>query len=324
MERGYGKEMEAEHVRDTKVKRMKMKKARRKMNWGLTVLAIPGFAFLAAFYYVPLIGIVIPFKQVDYAKGIWGSDWVGFKNFEFLFKSQDAFRITRNTLCLNAMFITLTLVSAIFLAILMNELTRKKIKIYQTAMFIPYFVSWVVASYVVYAMLSPDMGVIPNLMESAGKDPINFYATPKVWPVILTIAYLWKNIGYMTLLFYATLISIDSSYLEAAAIDGANRRQQVFKIMIPYMMPTIVMMALLQIGKIFYSDFGMFYFLTRNSGALYSTTDVIDTYVYRALRVTGDIGISSAAALYQSIVGFILVLVSNLIVKKRNNDYAIF
>lgn len=316
--------MEAGYVKNKRTKKAGLIKSQRKMNWGLTVLAVPGFLFLLAFYYAPLIGIVIPFKRVDYAKGIWASDWVGFENFEFLFKSQDAFRITRNTLCLNAVFITLTLAAAIFLAILMNELTRRKIKVYQTAMFIPYFVSWVVASYVVYAMLSPDLGVIPNLMEAAGKEPVNFYATPEVWPVILTIAYLWKNIGYMTLLFYATLISIDSSYLEAAAIDGANRRQQVFRIMIPYMMPTIVMMTLLQIGKIFYSDFGMFYFLTRNAGALYETTDVIDTYVYRALRVTGNIGISSAAALYQSIVGFALVLISNLIVKKRNKDYAIF
>lgn len=297
---------------------------KQKMNWGLMILAIPGLIFLVAFYYVPLLGIVIPFKKVDYAKGIWNSDWVGLKNFKFLFESQDAFRITKNTICMNAVFIVLTLVVAIMMAILMYELSRKMVKIYQTAMFIPYFVSWVVASYIVYAMLSPDMGVIPQMMEAQGNTPINFYFTPKVWPIILTIAYLWKNIGYMTLLFYATLINIDSSYLEAASIDGANKRQQIFHILIPYMMPTIVMMAILQIGKIFYSDFGMFYFLTRNSGALYATTDVIDTYVYRALRVTGDIGISSAAALYQSLVGFVLVLITNMIVKKKNKDYAIF
>lgn len=299
-------------------------KQKRKLNWGLVTLAVPGVVFLIAFYYVPLVGIIIPFKRIDYAKGIWKSDWIGFKNFEFLFKSQDAFRITRNTIGMNAIFIALTLVLAVLLAIMMYELSRKMVKIYQTALFIPYFISWVVASYIVYAMLSPDMGVIPNMMKAQEKTPINFYFTPEVWPVILTIAYLWKNIGYMTLLFYATLISIDSSYLEAAAIDGANKRQQIFNILLPHMMPTIVMMTILQIGKIFYSDFGMFYFLTRNSGALYSTTDVIDTYVYRALRVTGDIGISSAAALYQSVVGFILVLATNLIVKKRDKNYAIF
>lgn len=305
-------------------KKKKKKKPKQKMNWSLFLLALPGLIFLIAFYYVPLTGLVIPFKRIDYAKGIWGSDWVGLKNFEFLFKSQDAFRITRNTLCLNAVFITLTLVAAIALAILMYELSRRMVKIYQTAMFIPYFISWVVASYIVYAMLSPDMGAIPRMLKSSGGTAPNFYFEPSYWPIILTIAYIWKNIGYMTLLFYATLISIDSSYVEAAAIDGANKLQQIFNILIPYMMPTIVMMAILQIGKIFYSDFGMFYFLTRNSGALYATTDVIDTYVYRALRVTGDIGISSAAGLYQSIVGFVLVLVTNLIVRKRNSDYAIF
>lgn len=300
------------------------KRKRKKVNKGLLALAAPGLLFLLAFYYVPLLGIIIPFKKIDYSKGILRSDWAGLKNFEFLFKSQDAFRITRNTICLNGIFIFLTLAVSILLAILMYELGRKQVKIYQTAMFIPYFVSWVVASYIVYAMLSPDMGVIPKMMKAHGEAPVNFYFTPEIWPVILTLAYLWKNIGYMTLLFYATLINIDSSYMEAAAIDGANSRQQITNILIPYMMPTIVMMTLLQIGKIFYSDFGMFYFLTRNSGALYSTTDVIDTYVYRALRVTGDIGISSAAALYQAVVGFVLVLVTNLIVKKRNKDYAIF
>lgn len=302
----------------------KPKKQKQKMNWSLFMLALPGLIFLIAFYYVPLTGLVIPFKRIDYAKGIWGSDWVGLKNFEFLFKSQDAYRITRNTICLNAVFITLTLATAILLAILMYQLSRKMVKLYQTLMFIPYFISWVVASYIVYAMLSPDMGAIPRMMKAASGSAPNFYFEPSYWPAILTIAYLWKNIGYMTLLFYATLIGIDSSYVEAAAIDGANRRQQIFHILVPYMMPTIVMMTILQIGKIFYSDFGMFYFLTRNSGALYATTDVIDTYVYRALRVTGDIGISSAAGLYQSIVGFILVLITNLIVRKKNSDYAIF
>lgn len=307
-----------------RAKTTKTKKRRIRWNWGLTSLAVPGLAFLIAFYYVPLAGIIIPFKQIDYAKGIWDSDWIGLKNFEFLFKSQDAYRITRNTIGLNAVFIAITLLLAILLAILMYELSRKMVKLYQTAMFIPYFISWVVASYIVYAMLSPDMGVLPNLMKAHGSTPTNFYFTPGVWPIILTIAYVWKNIGYMTLLFYATLISVDSSYLEAAAIDGANKRQQVAHILIPHMMPTIVMMTILQIGKIFYSDFGMFYFLTRNSGALYATTDVIDTYVYRALRVTGNIGTSAAAALYQSVVGFILVLITNLIVKKRDKNYAIF
>ena len=295
-----------------------------KINWGLVILALPGMIFLIAFYYIPLFGIVIPFKQIDYSKGILGSDWVGLKNFKFFFGSQDAWRITRNTLGLNFIFITLTMLLSVIMALLLFELGRNAVKIYQTALFVPYFISWVVASYILYAMISPEMGAVTNMMKSMGKIPENLYYKPEIWPVILTLAYLWKNVGYMTLLFYTALIGIDSSYFEAAAIDGADKIQLMLKISIPYIKPVIIMMTLLQIGKIFYSDFGMFYFLTRNSGGLYATTDVIDTYVFRALRVTGDIGMSSAVGLFQSFVGLILVLTSNLIVKKSNPDHAIF
>ena len=308
------------------VTQTKKKKRFKKINWGLVTLMLPGLIFLLAFYYVPMFGLVIPFKQIDYAKGIWGSDWSDplLKNFEFLFKSQDALRITKNTIGLNAIFIVITMILSVLLAVLLYELSGRLVKVYQTAMFVPYFVSWIVASYIVYAFLSPGLGAIPNLIEAQGGTPPNFYSESSWWPLILTIAYLWKNIGYMTLLYYASLISIDSEYLEAAAIDGANKVQRVFKILIPHITPVIIMMTLLQIGKIFFADFGMFYFLPKNSGALYPTTDVIDTYVYRALRVTGDIGLSSAAGLYQSVVGFVLVLVSNLIVKKKSPENAIF
>lgn len=303
----------------------KTKQAKKKrMNWNLMLLAVPGLLFLLAFYYVPLLGLVIPFKKVDYSMGIWKSPWAGFKNFEFFFKSQDAFRITRNTLLLNFTFITVTLVLAVILALLMFELTSKKVKIYQTAMFMPYFISWVVASYVLYALISPQMGMIPNVLKDMGQTVPNFYNAPKYWPFILTVSYVWKNIGYMTLLFYATLIGIDSTQYEAAAIDGAGKLKRALHISLPYLKPTIITMALLQIGKIFYADFGMFYFLTKDSGTLYPVTDVIDTYVYRALRVTGDIGMSSAAGLYQSLVGFALVMISNLIVRKIDRDSAIF
>ncbi len=299
-------------------------KQKIKINWGLLTLAIPGLAFLIAFYYVPLFGLIIPFKQIDYAKGILGSDWAGFKNFEFLFKSSDAWRITRNTVCLNALFITVTFLSAVILAILMYNLSRRMVKLYQTLMFIPYFVSWIVAGYVVYAFLGADLGAITNFMESIGIVPPRFYFEAKWWPMILTIAFVWKNVGYYTLLFYATLISIDTSYLEAAAIDGASKLQRVRYILLPHMKPTIITLLILQIGKIFNSDFGMYYFLTKNSGALYETTDVIDTYVFRSLRVTGNIGISSAAALYQSLVGLTLVLITNWVVRKYEKDNAIF
>ena len=297
---------------------------KKKMNWGLGILALPGVLFLLAFSYAPLFGLIIPFKNIDYAKGIFNSDWAGFDNFKFFFSSQDAWRITRNTVLFNFMFIAVTLFLAVVFSLALFELGRRQVKLYQTCTFVPYFVSWVVASYILYAFLSPDMGVIPNMLESMGMDIPNFYNSPEYWPGILLFSYVWKNIGYMMLLFYATLMGIDTTQFEAAAIDGANKFQIVMKISIPFLVPTIILMALLQIGKIFYADFGMFYFLTKDSGTLYATTDVIDTYVYRALRVTGDIGMASAVGLYQSIVGFVLVLGSNLVVRKINRDSALF
>lgn len=302
----------------------KQKRKRRKVNWNLLILAVPGLIFLIAFYYIPLFGLVIPFKQIDYKLGILGSPGAGFSNFEFFFKSQDAFRITKNTLVLNFIFITCTIILSVVLALLLFELSSRKVKVYQTAMFMPYFISWIVASYVLYALISPQIGLIPHLLEGMGLPVPNFYNEPKYWTGILTIAYLWKNVGYMTLLFYASLMGIDSSYFEAAAIDGAGKFKMALKISIPYLKPVIILMTLLQIGKIFYADFGMFYFLTKDSGPLYPVTDVIDTYVYRALRVSGNIGMSSAVGFYQSIMGFILVLTSNLVVRKIDKDSAMF
>ncbi len=303
---------------------MKVKRKKMKMNWGLFVLALPGLIFLIGYYYLPLFGLIIPFKKMDVAKGIFGSEWCGFDNFKFFFNSPDMWTVTRNTLGLNALFITLTLSISVIVALGLFELSKKKVKIFQTCLFVPYFISWVVGSYVIYALLSPDLGVIPNLLERFGVVVPNFYSEPKYWPFILTTSYLWKHVGYNTLIFYATLMGMDTSQHEAASIDGANKIQRIKYICIPHMMPTIVLMGLLLIGKIFYADFGMFWFLPRNSGILYSATDVIDTYVFRMLRVMGNIGMSSAVGLYQSLVGFILVLITNLIVKKRNKDYALF
>ena len=300
------------------------KKKKKPMNWNLLVLAVPGLIFLILFYYLPLFGLILPFKKLDYSKGILGSEWIGFKNFEFFFKSQDAVRVTRNTLVLNFLFITITLVLAVILALFLFELPRNNVKVYQTCLFVPYFISWVVASYVLYALINPTSGMIPHILKEAGQKVPNFYNEKKYWTFFLVVCYVWKNIGYMTLMFYTTLMGMDSTYVEAAELDGANKLQIALHISLPYLKPVIILMTLLQIGKIFYADFGMFYFLTRDSGTLYAVTDVIDTYVYRALRVTGDVGMSSAVGLYQSIVGFILVLVSNLVVRKIDKDSAMF
>lgn len=288
-------------------------------------MAIPGILVLIAFNYLPLVlGWFMPFKKISYSKGIFDSPWCGLDNFKFYFTSQDAFRTTRNTVLLNLLFIAVTIALSVLLALFMFQLNKTSVKIYQTAIFIPYFVSWVVASYILYAFLAPDQGVIGNLLALFGKEKVNFYTRPGAWPVILLICYIWKQVGYHTLLFYASLIGIDASLLEAAAIDGASKAQRMWHVALPHIAPIVIMMTLLSIGKIFYSDFGMFYFLTKDAGALYATTDVIDTYIYRALRVTGDLGLSAAVCLYQSLVGFVLVLISNLIVKKANPDYAMF
>ena len=299
-------------------------KKKKKINLGLMALAIPGMIFLIGFYYVPLFGLIIPFKRMDVAKGIFKSPWVGFKNFEFFFRSPDVWTVTRNTIGLNAIFISITLITSVILALMLFELSERKVKVFQTSMFVPYFISWVVGGYIIYALLSPDLGVIPNLLEKLGREAPNFYNEPKYWTSILSLSYVWKHIGYNTLLFYATLMGMDVALFEAASIDGATRFQRTKGICIPHLMPTIILMTMLMIGKIFYADFGMFYFLPRNSGMLYGVTDVIDTYVFRALRVTGNIGMASAIGLYQSVVGFILVLVSNFLVKRYNKDYSIF
>lgn len=289
-------------------------------------MALPGVALLIACNYVPLTGLVIPFKQIDYSKGIYGSDWTDplFKNFEFFFKSQDAMRVMTNTIVMNLLFITVTLVLSVGLALCLYELKATQVKIYQTCLFVPYFISWVVASYIVYAILAPDMGVLPNLFELFGQKAPQFYNKPEYWRPILLVCYIWKNVGYNTLLYYTTLMGMDSTQFEAAAIDGANKIQRIWYINIPYLKPTMITLTVLNIGKILNADFGMFYFLPKNSGILLSVTDVIDTYVYRALRVTGEIGMSSAMGLFQSVVGFFLVLLTNWIVRKLDEDNALF
>lgn len=308
-----------------------MKKERRlkprfgaKDHFDLFTLAIPGLLFLIAFNYIPLWGVVLPFKEVNYAKSIFQWDWIGFENFEFFFKSGNAWRTIRNTVGLNLLSIAVNTSVGVVLAVLMFELSRKYIKIYQTMMFFPYFVSWIVASYVLHAIISPEMGFLPKLMESWGMEKINFYYEAKYWPFILTLARLWKGIGYQTLLYYASLMSIDPTYFEAAALDGASRFDRFRYIILPHLKHLIIMLTILSLGSIFCGDFSMYYTLTKDIGALYATTDVIDTFVYRALTELGDPGMSAAVGLFQSVVGCILVLLTNFITKKIDPEQAIF
>lgn len=293
-------------------------------NRSLLLLAAPGLLFLLAFNYIPMIGIIIPFKQINYAQGIFGSPWVGLDNFKFLFSSNDIIRATANTVISNFLFIIITLVLSLAFALMLYQLSSAAVKVYQTAFFVPFFLSWVVVSYVVFAFLNPNLGIMNQALAAFGIGHVNWYNAPQYWRAILVLCYLWKNVGYYTVLYYTALLGVDPSYNEASSIDGANKFQQTFKITLPLISPIIVMLVLLQIGRIFFSDFGLFYFIPKDSGALYSVTDVIDTYVFRSLRNTPNLGMTAAAGLYQTVVGFILVLIANKITKKANSDLAIF
>ncbi|WP_227522116.1 ABC transporter permease [Bacillus solitudinis] len=290
------------------------------------IMVTPGLLYLLINNYLPMFGLVIAFKDFKFASGIFGSDWVGLKNFEFLFKTQDAYIITRNTLLYNGFFIILNTVVAIAVAVLLNEIRKVFfVRLYQSIILIPFLISMVVVSYLVYAGLSVESGVLNNtILPLLGLEPISWYMEPKYWPFILTIVNLWKSIGFFTIIFFSAVIGIDKEYYEAATLDGASKLQQIRKITLPLIAPVIVMMTLLSIGRIFYSDFGLFYQVPLNSGMLYNTTNVIDTYVYRGLLQLGDIGMASAAGFYQSVVGFALVLIANLIVRKLSKDNALF
>ncbi len=300
--------------------------ARHRNFMPLYLMMVPGLAYLFINNYIPMAGIVIAFKQVNFRLGILKSPWVGFDNFKFLFTTSDAWVITRNTLGYNILFIILTPVIAIAIAVLLNEMTSKMSKkVYQTVILVPYLISMVVVSYLVYGLLSTDTGFINNSVLGAfGASPVSWYSSPQYWPVILVLVHIWKSFGYSTIIYYATLVGIDKTYYEAAAIDGATRWQQFTHVTLPGLKSTIITLTLLSVGRIFYSDFGLFYQVPMNSGPLFDATNTIDTYVYRGLMQSNNIGMSSAAGFYQSVVGFILVLTANLVVSKISKEDALF
>lgn len=307
-----------------KQKKKEWKKIRKFLP--LYLMMLPGIIYLFINNYIPMSGIVLAFKKYDLKKGVYDSPNIGFKNFEFLFKTKDAWTITRNTLGYNAVFIILGTVVAILIAILLNEIKNEKAKkTYQTLILIPYLISTVVVSYVVYGFLNTQNGFINNsILKPLGLDIISWYSEEKYWPFILILVNLWKGFGYNCIIYYATLIGIDKGYYEAAMIDGASRWQQVKYITLPGLKTTIITLTLMAIGRIFYSDFGLFYQVPMNSGSLIDVTNTIDTYVYRGLTQTNNIGMSAAAGLYQSLVGFILVLTANYVVRKISKENALF
>ena len=301
-------------------------KRRLRRYWPLYLMLLPGTIYIFINNYLPMPGITLAFRQYNFKDGIYKSPFIGLKNFEFLFKTKDAWIITRNTICYNFVFILLGTVSAIAVAILLNEIRSKLArKVYQTCILIPYLVSIVVVSYLVFAFFSSGNGFLNmSVLKPLGIAPVSWYDEPKYWPFILTFVSLWKSIGYNSIMYYAMIVAIDRTYYEAAVMDGAGRWQQIVHITLPGIKPTIVILTLMSIGRIFYSDFGLFYQVPMNSGNLITVTNTIDTYGYRGLMQTGNMGMSSAAGVYQSFIGFVLVILSNLIVKKVDPDSALF
>ena len=294
-------------------------------NLPLTIMALPALVVMFLFRYLPMSGLLLAFKRFSVRKGIFGSDWVAWQNFEFLFKTSDAWVITRNTILYNAFFIALDLVMAVAMAIGLSELLRKRrAKVYQTIFMAPYFLSWVVVSFMAFSLFSVDDGLFNHLLNYFGFSGVNWYAEPGKWPFILTFFQLWKTVGYSTVMYISTLTGISNDYYEAAIIDGATKWQQIRRITLPCLKPMMIVLTILAIGRIFYADFGLFFQLPRDSGPLYPVTQVIDTYVYRALKETGNVGMAAAASLYQSVVGFVLVVGANLVVRRIEPDSALF
>lgn len=292
----------------------------------LYLMFLPGAIYLLINNYIPMAGIIVAFKKYNARLGIWKSPFCGLANFEFLFKSPDAWVITRNTILYNVVFIALNTVVGIMFAIFICDTVSKKLKkVYQSAILFPYLMSAVILGYIVYAFLSQSTGIVNNSILSVfGKEAVNWYAEPKYWPFILVFVNLWKGVGYGCLIYISTINGIDPSLYEAASLDGATKWQQIKNITLPFLKSTVITLTLMSIGRIFYSDFGLFFQVPRDSGLLYSTTNVIDTYVYRGLMKSGNVGMSAAAGFYQSIIGFIIVLTANAVVRKVSEENAMF
>jgi len=296
-------------------------------NGALLLMASPALLLLLVFSYVPMFGLVMAFQDYKAYQGILGSAWVGLQNFQFLFGTQDAWHITFNTIFTNTLFIATTLAASLTIALLLNEIRESGpflAKFYQSTLFFPYFLSYIIISYFVFAMLNADTGLLDKLLASLKLPQVDWYTSPQFWPAILTLVNLWKGAGFWSIVYLAGIIAINPEYYEAARVDGANKWQQIRGITLPLIAPLIVINVLLAIGHIFYADFGLFFQVTNNNPMLYPTTDVIDTYVYRSLTSLGDVGMAAAAGLYQAVVGFILVLGSNWLVRRLAPERALF
>ena len=305
---------------------------KKKSKWGvfrdnfeLSMMLVPGIIFFLVFSYIPMLGVIIAFKDYRNNLGIFGSEWVGLRNFKFFFTSQDAFRIARNTVGYGLVFIILGIVCSVAIAILLYEVkNRLFLKFYQTTMILPHFLSWVIVGYITYILLEPNMGILNQIIKFFGMEGINWYLEPKYWVAILPVVHVWKSVGLSCIMYYAALMGIDEQLFEAASIDGASKWKQICYITLPSLVPLMTVLTILNVGGIIKGDFGLFYNIPRNVGLLYPTTDIIDTYIYRGLQTGDDIGITTAVGLFQSFVGFVMVVATNKIVKKISPENSLF
>ena len=299
-------------------------------NFIFLLMVLPGAAWLILFFYIPVFGNIVAFKDYHitgegFIDSVMKSKWVGFDNFKFLFSSKDAYIITRNTVLYNLGFIFLGLIVSVGIAIIFSELRSKRVvKVLQTSMLFPYFLSWVIISFFTDAFLNVDKGLVNHILTSLGMKAINFYSELWIWPALLLFLGIWKGFGYSSVMYYATIMGIDPTYYEAATVDGASKWQRIRNVTIPQLTPLVTVLTILAVGNIFRADFGLFYQIPHNAGQLYNVTNVLDVYVFNGLTQTADIGMASAAGLYQSVVGLVLVLISNIIARRIDKNAALF
>ena len=309
--------------KNSTVKKKFVRKAFRYRTYLLMLL--PAVIYTLIFSYYPMAGIVMAFKKYNYAGGIWGSPWNGIDNFRFFFLSGQAWTVTRNTVLYNLAFIAVGTFFQVMVAVFLTEIKSKHFrKASQSVMFLPYFVSWVMVGVIAFNIFSSDYGLVNEILTALGKEKISFYTKPEWWPFILIFFNLWKGIGYGSVMYLAAIMGVDTSIYEAAQIDGANVFQRIFRVTIPSIMPTIVILLLIAIGGVFRGNFDMFYNLIGSNGILYNYTDVIDTLTMRALIQNNDFGMSAAMGLYQSVLCFVTILIANKLVSSYDEDYALF
>ena len=296
-----------------------------KRNRTLFLMILPAVLIVLVFSYIPLNGLVLAFKDFRYAKGIWGSPWNGFENFRFLFASGKGWQLTRNTILYNVVNLLISQGLALVVAIVLSEMRGRRFKkTTQSIIFLPYFISWIIVGAFVQNIFNYETGTLNNLLTSLGMEPINMYAIPAAWFIVIIFFNSWKWVGYNSVIYIAAVAGLDRECFEAADIDGANIWQKIRYITIPGIKPTLIIIFLLNLGKVLRGDFQMFYQIIGMNGQLYDITDVIDTYVFRSLLSGTDMGMTAAATLYQSVMCFVIINIANAVVKKIDPDYALF